>query len=78
LEEGFKMSKYDAKYICGYCKKTTSLDDEVFEKLIENKDEINFFTCSCGHYSYESRLRAKIYVQHHFWKGVYGSTEEAK
>lgn len=67
------MGKYEAKFICGYCKKETPIDDETLKKIVTDVVGIHKFEpCSCGHFSYSSRITCKLKADTKDWVYRYG------
>lgn len=71
------VNKHGGKYICGYCKKETELDDEALISRIDGINPPNEFKspCSCGHFSYASTIRFKASVNAKNWRFGVGSCE---
>lgn len=72
------MSKYEAKFICGYCNKVTPMTDAQCERSLDPAilkstiGPISFY--DCGHRSYASSIRCKLMVDKKNWRGFYGSS----
>ena len=76
------MNTHEGKYICGYCKKETSLEDELLIDFIgEGKSgpgglKITKPICSCGHLSYASSISFKAEINPKDWQGWYRGSAE--
>jgi len=66
---------YEAVFICGWCKKETSLSDATTEDLVTERIPGPPRLCSCGHTSYASSIRAKFPVDMSKWHFGYGSAK---
>lgn len=66
---------HQGKYICGYCKKETPLEDDLLIDLIDGRKELSGLNplCDCGHFSYCSSIRFKAGLDPKDWKFSIGS-----
>ena len=72
------VNTHEGKYICGYCKKETPLEDNLLLDVIDGKKELSLMkpVCSCGHFSYGSSIRFKAEINPKDWQGwMRGSAE---
>lgn len=62
-------TKYDGKYHCGYCKKTTAISDQDLADRLDAKDCVKDFgtPCPCGHFSYGSGITFKAGTNKEDW-----------
>lgn len=63
------MREHEGKYICGYCKKETPLEDDVLIPIIDGQVSLpnEKPICSCGHFSYASSIRLKAFFNPKDW-----------
>ena len=66
------VNTHEGKYICGYCKKETPLEDEVLIKAVEGHE---LPICSCGNFSYNSSIKFKASINTKDWRYAIGSCE---
>ena len=69
------LNQHEGRYICGYCKKETPLNDKDLIKYIEDGKRTEDFKCSCGHFSYASTIRFKATLNAKDWRFGHGTTK---
>lgn len=71
-------SEHEGKYICGYCKKESPLEDKLLIEVIDGKKELSQLNpiCSCGNFSYASSIRFKAQINPKDWRMGYGETKK--
>ena len=72
------VNTHEGKYICGYCKKETPLDDKSLIDITDGKRELSMEPpiCSCGHFSYASRITFKAQINKKDWQGWHRGSAE--
>ena len=65
---------YEARLICGFCKKETELSDELYLQIMKGEKQI-YDLCDCGSISYNSSIRARHLVDTKGWRATYGSSK---
>lgn len=72
-----KTHAHQGRYICGYCRKETPIEDDVLIRVIDGQEQLSQIKpiCLCGHFSYASSIRFQSKVDPKDWRFAVGSCE---